>query len=80
MKIGPSFPGAMPGMTLPRPMGLAAAQAAAAANLARVAPVVTTAAAAFYPTPAFQNHIEQLGKLARFLFPLPILRIGLCSS
>ena len=23
----------------------------------------------FYPTPSFQNHIEQLGKLTRFLFP-----------
>jgi hypothetical protein len=25
--------------------------------------------APFYPTPSFQNHIEQLGKLTRFLFP-----------
>lgn len=26
-------------------------------------------AAAFYPTPSFQNHIEQLGKLTRSFFP-----------
>jgi len=26
-------------------------------------------AASFYPTPAFQNHIEQLGKLTRFFAP-----------
>jgi len=27
-------------------------------------------AAGYYPAPAFQNHIEQLGKLTRFFFPL----------
>ncbi|KAM7219882.1 hypothetical protein V8F06_004737 [Rhypophila decipiens] len=27
--------------------------------------------AAYYPTPSFQNHIEQLGKLTRFLSPSP---------
>jgi len=36
--------------------------------------------APFYPTPSFQNHIEQLGKLARFLFPLPAPIVELCPS
>ncbi len=26
--------------------------------------------AAYYPTPAFQHHMQQLGKLTRFLLPL----------
>lgn len=34
--------------------------------------------APFYPTPSFQNHIEQLGKLARFIFPSPAPLIELC--
>ena len=32
----------------------------------------------FYPTPSFQNHIEQLGKLTRFLFSSPSSFIELC--
>jgi hypothetical protein len=33
---------------------------------------------AFYPTPAFQNHLEQLGKLTRFLVPSLPRVIELC--
>jgi len=33
---------------------------------------------AFYPTPSFQNHIEQLGKLTRSFFPSPPLIMELC--
>lgn len=33
---------------------------------------------AFYPTPSFQNHIEQLGKLTRSLPPSPSCFIELC--
>jgi hypothetical protein len=36
--------------------------------------------APFYPTPSFQNHIEQLGKLTRFLSPFPTPFIELCPS
>jgi hypothetical protein len=35
-------------------------------------------AASFYPTPSFQNHIEQLGKLSRSLSLFCALRIELC--
>jgi hypothetical protein len=34
-------------------------------NGARSAPTAPNSGASFYPTPAFQNHIEQLGKLLR---------------
>lgn len=34
---------------------------------------VAGTSAPFYPTPSFQNHIEQLGKLARSTLPLPWL-------
>ncbi len=34
---------------------------------------LATSSAPFYQTPAYQTHIEQLGKLTRFLFPLPCL-------
>lgn len=37
-------------------------------------------AAPFYPTQSFQNHIEQLGKLTRFLSPLPFPFIRTLSS
>ncbi len=38
-------------------------------------------AAPYYPAPSFQNHIEQLGKLTRFLFPfLSFVFIELCPS
>lgn len=40
---------------------------------------VAGSAAPFYPTPSFQNHIEQLGKLTRFLFPSCALNRTLSS-
>lgn len=43
-------------------------------------PGVPGTTAQFYPTPSFQNHIEQLGKLTRFLYPLPTPLIELCPS
>lgn len=36
--------------------------------------------ASYYPTPSFQNHIEQLGKLTRFLSPFLPHTVELCPS
>jgi hypothetical protein len=63
-----------------QPMGAMAAMGARQMHMAalqhqanRVRAGVGRSPAPFYPTPSFQNHIEQLGKLTRFLLPSPIL-------
>lgn len=64
----PSMPGPMPGMGHPpRPIHQQLQAQAAAASPRMRGPVSGLGNAPYYPTPAFQNHIEQLGKLTRFL-------------
>ncbi|KAK3368236.1 hypothetical protein B0H63DRAFT_534362 [Podospora didyma] len=58
----PPHPQGIAGMAGPRQMHMAALQQQAAAQ-ARAG--VGRTPASFYPTPSFQNHIEQLGKLTR---------------
>ena len=49
---------------MPQAAGAARQQPMQQSN-GRAPPSIATSAAAFYPTPAFQNHIKQLGKLRR---------------
>lgn len=71
-------------MKPPAPHGLSAQRPMLHPVLHHVAgharPGVPGTTAQFYPTPSFQNHIEQLGKLTRFLSPLPSPLIELCPS
>ncbi|KAH8673844.1 hypothetical protein BX600DRAFT_536468 [Xylariales sp. PMI_506] len=53
---------------LPPMQGPVAAAAARQQMMQHGAPGVTSRSSSFYPTPSFQNHIEQLGKLTRPLY------------
>jgi hypothetical protein len=72
----PPTPHAMSNMPGQRQMQMAALQQGATHTRG----VVPGTAPSFYQTPSYQNHIEQLGKLTRFLFPLPTPLIELCPS
>ncbi|KAK4249653.1 hypothetical protein C7999DRAFT_12551 [Corynascus novoguineensis] len=61
MKTGPSHPAPIHGLTGPRQMQVPGIQQ----GTNNVRGGVTGNSAPFYPTPSFQNHIEQLGKLAQ---------------
>lgn len=63
----PPHLGPLHGLPAPRQLQIPGIQQAT--NHARGG--VTGNPASFYPTPSFQNHIEQLGKLSRLLFTLP---------
>ena len=71
----PPIPHGLPGIPGPRQMQATALQQGAA----HVRGVMPGTSAPFYPTPSFQNHIEQLGKLTRFLPPPPLF-MELCPS
>jgi hypothetical protein len=73
IKAPQPFPGAamMTAGTLPRPVGLPPLQPGHPAGRPGAAMVQAGATGApYYAAPAFQNHMEQLGKLTRFLVPL----------
>lgn len=59
--------GGMPQQPAPRQMQPHMQAAQQAANMRPSPNVSNVNSAAYYPTPAFQNHIEQLGKLTRLL-------------
>lgn len=68
----PSQLSPMAGMTQPRPVQPAMPQAAQAGHRMRGGAPANTP---FYPTTSFQTHIEQLGKLSRFLSPFSFVNV-----
>jgi hypothetical protein len=80
IKAAQPFPGAaaMAAGALPRPIGLPPIQPNGPAGRSAAVSVAQAGAtgAPYYAAPAFQNHMEQLGKLARFLIFLPFPSCG----